>query len=748
MSVPRSPPSPAGEPPAKKGKFATVDGDFEEEAAVTEPTQDVPTQPRGRHPAQPKKTKIKPIRYKKPVAVDPVLKHDILTVLRWSGLPAWTNPPSEAALLGPRTWPKRGPDDIRRDAEINGEELQPEDANRWEFTESEFKVVGLTSHGDGIAVYPLDSETPEWAIIIPFTLPGDRVRARVTRHAQYHSYAEPLQIISESPETAMSSAFPLQIKRDNSLIGCKYFGTCAGCQYQSLPYEQQLALKRWVLQKAMKNFSGLESEEIPDVKETIPSPSQYGYRTKITPHFDLPKQLQPKRRAPKNPVPPKSEEAMIAEGAAFSAAEAMYNGENSIVGQVKEEFDVPIGFEEKCRSRLLDIEECPIATPAINKAMPSARADVKKNIRDYKKGATLLFRDCLVVEEEAKDGAMEDQAAVKIEVSLVPTRKSKKAPLQLSTNVKLKQPEEHICVSDHNKTITERVGEIIFQFPAGSFFQNNASILRPLTDFVREQIELDAREKEEDRYLVDAYCGSGLFSLTLASHLSVHYDSERVLSGVLNTKVCGIEIDPASIAYANHNATINSISNVEFHSGASETLFDAVTKDLKWAGDKTTLIVDPPRKGCDAGFLKQVVAFLPRRVVYVSCNVHTMAENVGDLIRWSNEGDRAGKGYKISSVGAIDLFPQTHHTEGLLNYRIESTITLIRQKQRHLRNSYLPFGIAASLEKLQFIVTASLDIERDSVNAANTDEYGGYGYPMSLDSTDHLHTSIAKSERA
>jgi tRNA (uracil-5-)-methyltransferase len=91
----------------------------------------------------------------------------------------------------------------------------------------------------------------------------------------------------------------------------------------------------------------------------------------------------------------------------------------------------------------------------------------------------------------------------------------------------------------------------------------------------------------------------------------------------LSTKVCGIEIDPASIAYANHNATINSIDNVAFHSGASETLFDAVTKDLKWAGDKTTLIVDPPRKGCDAGFLKQVVAFLPRRVVYVSCNVHT-----------------------------------------------------------------------------------------------------------------------------
>ncbi|KAI5453138.1 tRNA(m5U54)methyltransferase [Naganishia albida] len=646
MSVLRSPPSPSSEPPAKKGKFATVDGDFEEEVAITEPVQDVAPKQRGKQDAKNKKPK--PFKHRKPAPVDPVLKHDILTVLGWPDLPAWTNPPSEAASLGPRTWPKRGPEEIRRDAEINGVELAPEDANRWEFSEADFKVVGLTSHGDGIAVYPLEPEKPQWAVIIPFTLPGDRVRARVTRHAQYHSFAEPLQVISESPET---TNFPIQLQRDNSLIGCKYFGTCAGCQYQSLPYQQQLALKRWVLQKAMKNFSGLAADEIPDVKETIPSPAQYGYRTKITPHFDLPKALQTKRRGKKTETF-KGPDAASAKTEPQPAAEAMYNGEESTVGQVTQEFDVPIGFEEKCRSRLLDIEECPIATPAINKAMPVARENVKKNIRDYKKGATLLFRDCLVTETPVTPVADAGTPTEGAEVSVNTTKgKGKKAALQLSKDVKLKEPEEHICVSDHSQTITERVGKIIFQFPAGSFFQNNASILRPLTDFVREQIELDAREKEEDRYLVDAYCGSGLFSLTLASHF---------------TKVCGIEIDPASIAYANHNATINSIDNVAFHSGASETLFDAVTKDLKWAGDKTTLIVDPPRKGCDAGFLKQVVAFLPRRVVYVSCNVHTMAENVGDLIRWSNEGDKAGKGYKISSVGAIDLFPQTHHTEGLL----------------------------------------------------------------------------------
>lgn len=284
-------------------------------------------------------------------------------------------------------------------------------------------------------------------------MPGDRVKARVTRHAQYHSFAEPLQVISESPET---TNFPLEIKRDNSLIGCKYFGTCAGCQYQSLPYQQQLALKRWVLQKAMKNFSGLPADQIPEVKETIPSPAQYGYRTKITPHFDLPKPLQTKRRGPKKTEPTKPAAAASEE---VSAAEAMYNGENSTVGQVEQEFDVPIGFEEKCRSRLLDIEECPIATPAINAAMPSAREQVKKNIRDYKKGATLLFRDCLVTETPA---VPEGELEVNAEAAPVSKKASLKV-LQLSKDVKLKEPEEHICVSDHSQTITERVGEIIFQ---------------------------------------------------------------------------------------------------------------------------------------------------------------------------------------------------------------------------------------------------------------------------------------------
>src|SRR3954451_2365986 len=76
-----------------------------------------------------------------------------------------------------------------------------------------------------------------------------------------------------------------------------------------------------------------------------------------------------------------------------------------------------------------------------------------------------------------------------------------------------------------------------------------------------------------------------------------------------STRVLGIEIDPQSISYATHNAKTNSITNASFHAGASEHIFESAIVELEGEADRTTLIVDPPRKGCDEAFLRQVVAF-------------------------------------------------------------------------------------------------------------------------------------------
>lgn len=74
------------------------------------------------------------------------------------------------------------------------------------------------------------------------------------------------------------------------------------------------------------------------------------------------------------------------------------------------------------------------------------------------------------------------------------------------------------------------------------------------------------------------------------------------------------------------------------------------------------MVIDPPRKGCDESFLSQLLKFGPRRVVYVSCNVHTQARDVGVLVRGIEDG---GTRYKVESLRGFDFFPQTGHVEGV-----------------------------------------------------------------------------------
>ena len=97
---------------------------------------------------------------------------------------------------------------------------------------------------------------------------------------------------------------------------------------------------------------------------------------------------------------------------------------------------------------------------------------------------------------------------------------------------------------------------------------------------------------------------------------------------------------------------------------------DSSRQSIKFPPHLTTILIDPPRKGCDIKFLDQLLAFNPEKIIYISCNVHTQARDVGHLIRESNrsvEGadEGSGKGFWIESLRAADLFAQTHHAEGV-----------------------------------------------------------------------------------
>jgi hypothetical protein len=99
------------------------------------------------------------------------------------------------------------------------------------------------------------------------------------------------------------------------------------------------------------------------------------------------------------------------------------------------------------------------------------------------------------------------------------------------------------------------------------------------------------------------------------------------------------------------------------------------SKTITFPPALTTILIDPPRKGCDDLFLSQLLAFNPATIIYVSCNVHTQARDIGWIVRESEkkvkEEGKGKKGFWIESVRAADLFANTHHAEGVAVLRRE-----------------------------------------------------------------------------
>lgn len=376
------------------------------------------------------------------------------------------------------------------------------------------KIEGLSNLGAGIA------KPDGWVVFVPFALPGEKILAKVWRNEANCSHADLVEILELSP--------------DRIEPRCPHFATCGGCQYQHLPYEKQLGWKTRQVQELLSHMVGIEAK----VNPTVPSPKQWGYRSKITPHFQRPKP-----------------------------------GE-----------DFPIGFLEfNRRTRLVDIYNCPIAMDEINEALQPIRDDVKSRAAEYRKGATLLLR------------ATEDRVE-----------------------------------TDHRAPVSEKVGNLKFHFLAGDFFQNNPFILDSFTKHAAEQAE-----GPNQKYLLDAYCGSGLFGLSLAKNF------ERVV---------GIELSETSADWARRNAKTNGIENASFIASSAEDLF----ADITFPPEETSILIDPPRKGCSVDFLNQLFAFGPSRVVYVSCNPATQMRDLKSFLE---------KGYEIESIQPFDLFPQTRHLE-------------------------------------------------------------------------------------
>lgn len=482
------------------------------------------------------------------------------------------------------------------------------------FTEIEVQICEQSSTGDGLAL----SENADHVYVVPFSVPGDTVLVKVARHFPSLSYTltDFLKVITPGP------------RRDDSQIGCGYFGKCSGCQLQMLPYEDQLAHKKRIVEKAYANFSGLLPELIPPVEDTFPSPLQYGYRTKLTPHF------------------------MAPSGGGGGGGKGRRKGATKEDGAPKEV--PPIGFTVKNRKVDMDIEDCPLGTDIVRRGLKSERKRVAENIDKYKRGATLLLRES-TTRTPKESPSKEQEVSVEGEQSEQPTASSSSPKTDSGDLIQTHHDsyiQEKRCITDNNAITTEYISDYVFTNKAGAFFQNNNSILPGFTDYIRqraipshtpENANTTTTTTKPIKYLLDAYSGSGLFTITLSP---------------LFKSSLGVDVSADSIKSARQNAQTNNLPHTGFAAADAASLF----KDVPYPPDQTCLIIDPPRKGCSEDFLRQFLAFAPRRVVYVSCNVHTQARDVAVMV----QGDVEGRvRYGIESLRGFDFFPQTGHVEGV-----------------------------------------------------------------------------------
>lgn len=188
-----------------------------------------------------------------------------------------------------------------------------------------------------------------------------------------------------------------------------------------------------------------------------------------------------------------------------------------------------------------------------------------------------------------------------------------------------------------------------YQQVENSFTQPNAQVCQHMLRWAR-QVTADSH----DRDLVELYCGNGNFTVALADRF------RRVLA---------TEISRTSVASANVNLAANGIDNVQVARMSAETFSAALKGETQGRRvsamaldqhDFSTVLVDPPRAGLDAVSCEQISHY--ERIVYISCNPQTLADNLAVL----------DKSHRIVQLALFDQFPFTDH--------IESGVLLVKRE--------------------------------------------------------------------
>ena len=416
-----------------------------------------------------------------------------------------------------------------------------------------------------------------FAVFVPMSIPEDELEIEIISVKKTYARGLIKNIIKASPERIDSHKFT--------------FEDFYGCDFAMLKYESQLKYKKLMVEEVMRKIAGLPDIEISDV---LASEDVYNYRNKIIEPFSV-----YGNKIITGFFKRKSHEV-------FEVDENILNSKlgNRIIKELKEILNknkISVYNEITHKGLLRNVM---IRTNSNNEAMLVLIINSNKITENIK---NLLFRLREKIEEIKS-----------IYISL----NSKKTNTVIG--------EKNIFIYGE-ESIKENLNGIEFHISPTSFFQINVKQAKRLYD-----IAINFFDNIDDKYIVDAYSGTGTIGMIMAKKAK---------------KVYAIEIVKSASEDGEKTAKENGIENIEFINGPVEKeLVNLINANKRI----DTIIFDPPRKGLEPSIIDKVAELNLKEVVYISCNPSTFARDVKLF---------SEKGYTLKKLQAVDMFPQTSHIE-------------------------------------------------------------------------------------
>ncbi|AFZ60872.1 23S rRNA (uracil(1939)-C(5))-methyltransferase RlmD [Anabaena cylindrica FACHB-243] len=335
-----------------------------------------------------------------------------------------------------------------------------------------------------------------------------------------------------------------------------------------------------------------------------------------------------------NFVNPPVDPVLVAESSLGYRNKVTYPLGISATGQVQ------AGYYQKGSHQLINLNQCPVQDSRFNSMLAEVKLDIQKRgwsiynehrhqglirhlgLRIGRRTGEMLLT--LVVKDWKLSG-IETQAQEWLE----------RYPQLVGVSLNRNSDRTNAIFGSETRSIVgvpylrEIFAGLEFQILPDTFFQVYTETAESLLQVIQSELNLQGHE-----ILVDAYCGIGTLTLPLAKQAR---------------QVIGLEVQSTAVQQAILNATHNEINNVTFQIGAVE-------KNLPNLGIvPDVVLLDPPRKGCEANVIKTLLDLKPSRIVYVSCKVSTLAR---DLKLLCENGL-----YTLNRVQPADFFPQTAHVE-------------------------------------------------------------------------------------